>query len=53
MLVLTRKSGQTIRIGDVVIRIVRVKGAAVRIGVQAPRTTKVLRGELRDKDKAA
>ena len=47
MLVLTRKSQETIRIGDnVVITIVRVKGNTVRVGIEAPRNVRVVRGEL-------
>jgi carbon storage regulator len=47
MLVLTRKQGQSIRIGDdIVISVVRTKGKAVRIGIQAPLAVPVLRGEV-------
>lgn len=51
MLVLTRKMNEQIRIGDdVTITIVRVKGNTVRIGIEAPRTTRVVRGELEPLD---
>jgi carbon storage regulator CsrA len=47
MLVLTRKSHETIQIGpNIVITILRVKGNAVRVGIEAPRNVNVLRGEL-------
>src|SRR5687767_34208 len=47
MLVLTRKQGEQIRIGDdVVITVVRTKGKAVRLGIQAPPHVPVLRGEI-------
>ncbi len=47
MLVLTRKKDEQIRIGDdIIITVIRVKGKAVRLGIQAPRTEPVLRGEL-------
>lgn len=47
MLVLTRKQGETIRIGDdVTITVVRTKGKAVRIGIEAPKHVPVLRGEI-------
>ena len=47
MLVLTRKQGEQIRIGDdVVVTIVRTKGKAVRLGIQAPAHVPVLRGEV-------
>jgi carbon storage regulator len=49
MLVLTRKQGERIRIGDdVVITVVRTKGKAVRLGIQAPAHVPVLRGEIAD-----
>ena len=47
MLVLTRKLQEKIRIGDnVTITVLRVKGQAVRIGIEAPRELRVVRGEL-------
>ncbi|MCA9260187.1 MAG: carbon storage regulator [Planctomycetales bacterium] len=47
MLVLTRKQNEQIRIGDdIVITIVRTKGKAVRVGIQAPEHLSILRGEL-------
>lgn len=47
MLVLTRKPGQGIMIGDDVrITLVEVKGDTVRIGIDAPRATRVYRQEL-------
>jgi len=50
MLVLTRKVGESIKIGDdIYIRVVQVKGKQVRIGVEAPRETKVQREELKEK----
>lgn len=48
MLVLSRKVGETIWIGeDVEIIITEVKGDQVKIGIQAPRSIDVIRGELR------
>ncbi|MEQ8791237.1 MAG: carbon storage regulator CsrA [Pirellulaceae bacterium] len=47
MLVLSRKLNEQIRIGaNVTITVLRVKGNAVRIGVEAPRNVRVVRGEL-------
>jgi len=47
MLVLSRKEGEKIRIGDdVVITIVRAQGGKVRVGVEAPKDVVVLRDEL-------
>ncbi len=47
MLILTRKLGEAIAIGDNIrLVILDIKGRQVRIGVQAPRQTKVYREEL-------
>jgi carbon storage regulator len=47
MLVLTRKIGEAINIGDdVKISIMDVKGQSVRIGVEAPRSTGIYREEI-------
>ena len=47
MLILTRKQGQTITVGDnIQIHVMEVKGKQVRIGVVAPKEQKILRGEL-------
>jgi carbon storage regulator len=50
MLVLTRKVGERIRVGDdVVITVVRINGTAVRLGVEAPAGVAVVRQELADR----
>ncbi len=47
MLVLSRKLDQDILIGDNIrIRVLKVKGNTIRLGVEAPRDVKVVRGEL-------
>jgi carbon storage regulator CsrA len=47
MLVLTRKLQEKIRIGDqVTITVLRMKGKAVRLGIEAPASVPVIRGEL-------
>jgi carbon storage regulator CsrA len=47
MLVLTRKLQEKIRIGDnITITILRTKGKAVRLGIEAPMEVPVIRGEL-------
>lgn len=47
MLVLSRKSGQQIIIGDdVVVSILQVAGNRVRIGIDAPESVHIIRGEL-------
>jgi len=51
MLVLTRKTEQKIQIGnDITITILRVKGQAVRVGIEAPKSMRVLRAELPPRD---
>lgn len=47
MLVLSRKSGERIRVGnDIRITIVRIGPGNVRIGIEAPSDTAILREEL-------
>jgi carbon storage regulator len=48
MLVLTRKYQEKIRIGDnITITVLRTKGKAVRLGIEAPTNVPVVRGELK------
>jgi carbon storage regulator CsrA len=47
MLVLRRKVGESIAIGDgVVVRVLAVRGRSVRLGIQAPTSQAVWRQEL-------
>ena len=47
MLVLTRKVGESIQINDdVKITVIEVKGKNIRLGIDAPKTTKVYREEV-------
>lgn len=47
MLVLSRKAGQKLQIGEnITITILEVHGNTVRVGIEAPRDIRVLRGEL-------
>ena len=47
MLVLTRRPGQSIRIGpNVEVRVVRIEGDRVVLGIAAPRHVAVVRSEL-------
>lgn len=49
MLTLTRRAGERIQIGDEIIVVVReVRGGHVKIGIEAPRSWPVYRGELYD-----
>ncbi len=52
MLVLTRKANEQIQIGDdIKITLVRIRGNTVRIGIEAPRDIRVVRGELEEREK--
>lgn len=47
MLVLTRRSNQSIMIGtDIVVTVLEVRGEQVRIGIKAPREVEVHREEV-------
>ena len=47
MLHITRRAGETIRIGDdIVIEITEIGGSHVKIGVEAPRDVQVYREEI-------
>jgi carbon storage regulator len=47
MLVLTRREGDRIQIGDsITVTVVRISPQAVRIGIEAPTDTVVLRREI-------
>lgn len=47
MLVLSRKEGETLMIGDdIKVSIQRIRGNVVSVGIEAPQQVKVLRGEL-------
>lgn len=47
MLVLTRKTGESIKINDdVTVTVVQVRGKQVRIGIDAPKEMKVHREEI-------
>jgi carbon storage regulator len=54
MLVLTRKYQEKIRIGEnITITVLRMKGKAVRLGIEAPSNVPVVRGELAFEDQAS
>lgn len=47
MLVLTRKLGESIVIGDdIVVRVSAVQGSRVKLAIEAPRARRILRGEI-------
>ncbi|MEO5377467.1 MAG: carbon storage regulator CsrA [Magnetococcus sp. DMHC-6] len=52
MLILTRRIGESLNIGDEIkITLLGIKGNQVRIGIEAPRTVQVHREEIYDKIK--
>ena len=58
MLVLTRRAGESVMIGDdVVITVLEARGDVIRLGIQAPRDVQVHREEvyreLKDANRAA
>ena len=54
MLVLTRRPGEWITIGDdVVVKVLSVKGDQIQLGIEAPREVRVDRGEIHDQIVAA
>jgi len=51
MLVLSRKRGQTVRIGqDITVTILGARGQVMKIGIDAPALVRILRGELFGED---
>ena len=49
MLVLSRKSNENIVIGDdIIIKVIRLEGDVVKLGIQAPATVSVHRQEIYD-----
>jgi carbon storage regulator len=52
MLVLTRKSDESINLGDeITITVIEVKGNSVRLGIEAPADLRIYRKEIYDKIK--
>lgn len=47
MLVLSRKIDEEIKIGDnITLKVVRVQGGSVRLGIEAPNNIQITRGEI-------
>jgi len=47
MLVLSRKLGETIVIGDdIVVRVASVQGNRVKLAIEAPQSRRIMRGEI-------
>jgi carbon storage regulator len=58
MLIITRRAGEKIMVGDdVVVHVMEIAGHTVRVGIEAPRSVPVYREELwyavRDENRAA
>lgn len=50
MLVLARRMGEQIKIGnDITVRVLRIRGGQVQIGIEAPGSIRVIRGELQER----
>ena len=51
MLILTRKLGETIKIGEnIEVKVLKVRGAQVQLGISAPIEIKVMRQEIIGKE---
>ena len=49
MLVIARKQGESIEIGGgITLTVISIRGNAVRIGIDAPQQTRIVRAELND-----
>jgi carbon storage regulator CsrA len=46
MLVLSRKEGESVRVGDAVVTVTKIGIGGVKLGFAAPQTTKIVRTEL-------
>ncbi len=53
MLILTRREGESVLIGDeITVTVLRVKGSQVRLGVNAPKNVAVQREEISERARA-
>lgn len=52
MLVLSRKEGDEILLPelDIVVRVLKIRGKSVSIGIEAPRGIRIIRSELKSQD---
>ena len=52
MLILTRRIGETLKIGDdITVTVLDVKGYQVRVGIKAPQDVTILREELSERQR--
>jgi carbon storage regulator len=56
MLVLTRREGDTVILetsdGPIEVSIAGINGSQIRVGFKAPKSVKIVRGEIKERDKA-
>lgn len=54
MLILTRRHGESVRIGDdITVTVIELTGNQIRLGIAAPRDVLILREELTEREPAA
>ena len=53
MLVLGRRAGESIRIGDITVKIVEARNGQIKVGIDAPKDIPIVRQELEGKRDAA
>lgn len=51
MLVLGRKPGEYVMIGDIMVKVVRSNSGDLRLAIDAPKTVTITRGELYERPK--
>lgn len=52
MLILSRKLNETVYVGnDIVVRVVKIKGNVVGLGIEAPDNVRILRSEIAQAEK--
>ena len=49
MLVLRRKPGEQVVLGEVTLTVVGIEGSRITLGIDAPASVRILRGELHDR----
>lgn len=52
-LVLTRKSGESVRIGEAIVKIASIDGNKVSLAITAPQEIEIVRTEIDTRDNAA
>lgn len=52
MLVISRKQGSSVRIGESVVKVLSIKGNVVKLGIEAPRETRIVRDDAKKREAA-